>query len=145
MGKAPKWKPSKKELEKILEVDNELELFLVGQVCIERIIEKIIEKKFNIHSEVLEDARFLWYQKFLILDKSDLFQGKGSIMKNAALINEIRNKYSHRLKPNEKAIDDKISRLEYLGASHANSITKAEKYRICVISTFSALEEILRS
>ena len=49
MGKkAPMWAPSKKELEKILEVDNVHELFLVGQVCIERILEKILEKKFNI-------------------------------------------------------------------------------------------------
>ena len=38
MGKkAPMWTPSKKELEKILEVDNVHELFLVGQVCIERL------------------------------------------------------------------------------------------------------------
>ena len=44
MGKkAAKWAPSKKELEKILEVENVHELFLVGQVCIERILEKILE------------------------------------------------------------------------------------------------------
>ena len=50
MGKkAPMWAPSKKELEKILEVDNVHELFLVGQVCIERMLEKILEKKFNYH------------------------------------------------------------------------------------------------
>ena len=56
MGKkAPMWAPSKKELEKILEVDNVHELFLVGQVCIERMLEKILEKKFNIPLEALDD------------------------------------------------------------------------------------------
>ncbi|MDP6857366.1 MAG: hypothetical protein QF559_00330 [Candidatus Nitrosopelagicus sp.] len=142
MGKkAPKWKPSRKELEKILEVDNVHELFLVGQVCVERIFEKILEKKFDIPSEVLEDGQFMWYQKFLILDKSGLL--KGNVKKNAGLINSIRSRYAHRLKPDEKAIDSQIRELEYLGASHGNSITKFEKYKICVISTFSALEKIL--
>ena len=142
MGKkAPKWKPSRKELEKILEVDNVHELFLVGQVCVERIFEKILEKKFDIPSEVLEDGQFMWYQKFLILDKSGLL--KGNVKKNAGLINSIRSRYAHRLKPDEKAIDSQIRELEYLGASHGNSITKNKKYKICVISTFSALEKIL--
>ena len=91
MGKkAPKWKPSRKELEKILEVDNVHELFLVGQVCVERIFEKILEKKFDIPSEVLEDGQFMWYQKFLILDKSGLL--KGNVKKNAGLINSIRSR-----------------------------------------------------
>jgi len=45
MGKkAPRWTPSKKELEKILEVNNVHELFLVGHVCIERMLEKILER-----------------------------------------------------------------------------------------------------
>ena len=143
MGKkAPKWTPSRKELEKILEVDNVHELFLVGQVCIERMLEKILEKKFNIPSEVLDDAQFLWYQKHLVLEKSgDL---KGKVKKNVGLINRIRNRYAHRLKPDEQAISYYIRDLDYLGASHANTGTKFEKYRICVISTFTELEKILK-
>ena len=90
MGKkATKWATSKKELEKILEADNSHELFLVGQVCIERILEKILEKKFNIHADVLDDGQFMWYQKFLILEKSGKL--KGNVKKNARLINQIRN------------------------------------------------------
>ena len=139
--KAVKWAPSKKELEKILEVDNSHELFLVGQVCIERILEKILEKKFNIHADVLDDGQFMWYQKFLILEKSGKL--KGNVKKNARLINQIRNRFSHRLKPDEKAIENQIRELEYLGAPHKNSITKFEKYRICVISTFTELEKML--
>ena len=142
MGKkAPMWAPSKKELEKILEVDNVHELFLVGQVCIERILEKILEKKFNIPLEALDDPMIMWSQKYLILEKSGLL--KGNIKKNVRLINSIRNRYAHRLKPDEKAIENQIRDLKYLGASHASPITKFEKYRVCVISTFTELEKIL--
>ena len=143
MGKkAPMWTPSKKELEKILEVDNVHELFLVGQVCIERILEKILEKKFNIPLEALDDPMIMWSQKYLILEKSGLL--KGNVKKNVRLINSIRNRYAHRLKPDEKAIENYIRELDYLGASHTNPITKFEKYRVCIISTFSALEKMLK-
>ena len=143
MGKkAPKWAPSRKELEKILGVDNVHELFLVGQVCIERMMEKILEKKFNIPSEVLDDGQFMWYQKHLVLEKSGLL--KGNVKKNVGLINRIRTRYAHRLKPDEQAIGNLIRGLDYLGASHTNTGTKFEKYRVCVISTFTELEKILR-
>ena len=142
MGKkAPMWAPSKKELEKILEVDNVHELFLVGHVCIERMLEKILEKKFNIPIEALDDPLIMWTQKCLILEKSGKL--KGNVKKNVSLINRIRNRYAHRLKPDEQAIGNNIRDLEYLGASHINLRTKFEKYRVCVISTFSALEELL--
>ena len=142
MGKkAPKWTPSRKELEKILEVDNMHELFLVGQVCIERMLDKILEKKFGIPFE-LHDPQFMWYQKNLILEKSGLLKGK--VKKNVGLINSIRNRYAHRLKPDEQAIGNLIRGLDYLRASHANISTKFEKYRVCVISTFTELEKILR-
>ena len=144
MGKkASKWAPSRKELEKILGVDNVHELFLVGQVCIERMMEKILEKKFNIPSEVLDDGQFLWYQKHLVLEKSG--ELKGNVKKNVGLINRIRTRYAHRLKPDEQAIGNLIRGLDYLGMSHTNTGTKFEKYRVCVISTFSALEKVLRS
>ena len=139
--KAPMWTPSRKELEKILEVDNVHELFLVGQVCIERLLEKILEKKFNIPIEALDDPMIMWTQKYLILEKSGLL--KGNVKKNVRLINSIKTRYAHRLKPDEKSIGNNIRELEYLGASHANSITRFEKYRICVISTFTVLEKML--
>ena len=144
MGKkAPRWTPSKKELEKVLEVNNVHELFLVGHVCIERMLEKILEKKFNIPLEVSDEPIFMWSQKTLILEKSGLL--KGDTKKNVSLINQIRNRYAHRLKPDEQAIGNYVRELEYLGASHTNPTTKFEKYRVCVISTFSALEKVLRS
>tara|TARA_B100001167_G_scaffold178661_1_gene133861 strand:+ start:41 stop:472 length:432 start_codon:yes stop_codon:yes gene_type:complete len=141
MGKkAPKWTPSRKELEEILEVDNIHELFLVGQVCIERMLDKILEKEFGIPFE-LSDPQFMWYQKNLILEKSGRL--KGNVKINVGLINSIRNRYAHRLKPDEKAIENQIRDLKYLGASHASPITKFEKYRVCVISTFTELEKML--
>ena len=144
MGKkAPRWTPSKKELEKVLEVNNVHELFLVGHVCIERMLEKILEKKFNIPLEVSDEPIFMWSQKTLILEKSGLL--KGDFKKNVSLINQIRNRYAHRLKPDEQAIGNYVRELEYLGASHTNPTTKFEKYRVCVISTFSALEKVLQN
>ena len=131
----------KKRIGKILEVENVHELFLVGQVCIERMFEKILERKFNIPTEALDHPMFMWTQKFLILEKSGLL--KGNVKKNTDLINSIRSRYAHRLKPDEKAIGNKIRELEYLGAPHGNSITKFEKYRVCVIRTFSELEKML--
>ena len=142
MGKkAPMWTPSGKDLEKILAVDNVHELFLVGQVCIERMLEKILEKKFNIPIEALDDPMIMWTQKYLILEKSGLL--KGNVKKNVRLVNSIRNRYAHRLKPDEKAIENYIRELEYLGISHMNPSTKFEKYRVCVINTFIALEKML--
>ena len=105
-------------------------------------MEKILEKKFSIPSEVLDDGQFLWYQKHLVLEKSGLL--KGNVKKNVGLINRIRTRYAHRLKPDEQAIGNLIRGLDYLGASHANTGTKFEKYRVCVISTFTELEKILR-
>ena len=143
MGKkAAKWVPSRKELEKILEVDNVHGLFLVGGVCIERMLDKILEKKFDVPFET-DDPQFMWYQKNLILEKSGTLKGK--VKKNVVLINKIRNRYAHRLKPDEQAIGNLIRGLDYLGMSHTNTGTKFEKYRVCVISTFSALEKVLRS
>ena len=142
MGKkAPKWAPSRKELEKILGVDNVHELFLVGQVCIERMMEKILEKKFGIPFK-LDEPQLMWKQKELMLKHSGLL--KGDVKKNVGLINRIRTRYAHRLKPDEQAIRNYIRELDYLGASHANTGTKFEKYRVCVISTFTELEKILR-
>ena len=77
----------------------------------------------------------------LILEKSGRL--KGNVKINVGLINSIRNRYAHRLKPDEKAIENQIRDLKYLGASHASPITKFEKYRVCVISTFTELEKML--
>ena len=74
MGKkAPMWIPSKKELEKILEVDNVHELFLVGQVCIERMLEKILEKKFNIPIEALDDPMIMCISISYTVNQTNIF------------------------------------------------------------------------
>ena len=89
MGKkAPMWAPSKKELEKILEVDNVHELFLVGQVCIERILEKILEKKFNIPIEALDDPMIMWSQKYLKQNGFDTSKMKVHVYESITTENE---------------------------------------------------------
>lgn len=145
--KGPKWVPSRKEAEKILEVDNEHELFLVGQICIERMFDKILEKKFSIPFET-DESRFMWAQKYLILEQSGTLVGK--VKGNVKRINDIRLRYAHRLNPNEQYIINLINKLVIIDAptgaeSRARKGTKFERYRVCVLSTFSALEKVLRS
>ena len=142
--KGPKWVPSRKDLEKILEVDNKHELFLVGHVCIERMFDKILEKKFGIPFE-LDEPLLVWKQKELMLKHSGLL--KGEVKGNVKRINEIRSRYAHILKPNEEYIVSLINKLVIIDApageeSRARIGTKFERYRVCVISTFTALEKI---
>ena len=145
--KAPKRCPSRKEIEKILEADNEHELFLVGHVCIERILDKILEKKFGIPFK-LDEPVFMWRQKYLILKESGTLVDE--VRGNVERIDEIRSRYAHRLNPNEQYIRSLINKLVIIDApagaeSRARAGTKFERYRVCVISTFSALEKVLRS
>ena len=142
--KARKWVPSRKDLEKILEVENKHELFLVGHVCIERMFDKILEKKFGIPFE-LEEPVFMWRQKYLILKESGTLVDE--VKGNVKRIDEIRGRYAHRLNPNEQYIRSLINKLVIIDApvgaeSRARAGTKFERYRVCVISTFTALEKI---
>ena len=150
MGKkrpmAEKWVPSRKDLDRILEVNNEHELFLVGQVCIERMLDRILEEKFGIPFK-LDEPIFMWSQKCLVLKFSGYLTGK--VKGNVERIGKIRSRYAHRLNPNEGYIVSLINKLQLIDApagaeSRARAGTKFEKYRLCVISTFTALEKILR-
>ena len=129
-------------LKKILETANERDLFIVGHMYIENTIDRILEKKFNIPSKSIDSTLFTLNLKMDILTESNLI--RGSVKKNVELLARIRNRYAHRLKPDEQAIGNLIRGLDYLGASHTNTGTKFEKYRVCVISTFTELEKILR-
>ena len=129
------------KLKKILETTNERDLFLVGHMYIENTIDRILEKKFNIPSKSIDSTRFTTDLKMDILSESGLI--KGSIKKNIGLINSIRTRYAHKLEPNEQRIGNYIRELNYLG--HTPKIggsKKFEKYRLCVIKTYSALDKI---
>ena len=132
------------DLRKILETTNERDLFLVGHMYIENTIDRILEKKFNIPFKSIDSTLFTSNLKMDILTESG--QIKGKIKKNVELMSRIRNRYAHKLEPNEQRIRNYIVELEYLGPApkltHTNK--KFEKYRICVIKTFSALEKILK-
>ena len=134
---------SASDLRNILETANERDLFIVGHIYIENTIDRILEKKFNIPSKSIDNTRFTTALKMDILSESGLI--KGNIKKNIGLINSIRTRYAHKLEPNEQRIGNYIRDLNYLGSASKQTSTnkKFEKYRVCVIKTFSALERML--
>ena len=134
-------KTSSVKLEKILETTNERDLFLVGHMYIENTIDRILEKKFNIPSKSIDSTFFTVNLKMDILTESGLI--KGNLKKNVELMSRIRNSYAHKLEPNEQRIGNWIRELNYLGVASKTTSKKFEKYRICVIRTFTALEKML--
>ena len=76
-----------------------------------------------------------------ILTESGLI--KGNVKKNVELLARIRNRYAHKLAPNEQRITNYVRELHYLG-SVPKVGGKYAKYRVCVIRTFSVLEKMLR-
>ena len=129
------------KLKKILETTNEGDLFLVGHMYIENTIDRILEKKFNIPSKSIDSTLFTLNLKMDILTESGLI--KGNLKKNVELMSRIRNRYAHKLAPNEQRIGNYIRELNYLGVASKSTSKKFEKYRICVIRTFTALEKML--
>ena len=134
-------KSSAVKLKKILETTNERDLFLVGHMYIENTIDRILEKKFNIPSKSIDSTLFTLNLKMDILTESGLI--KGNLKKNVELMSRIRNRYAHKLAPNEQRIGNYIRELNYLGVASKSTSKKFEKYRICVIRTFTALEKML--
>jgi len=128
-------------LKKILETTNERDLFIVGHMYIENTIDRILEKKFNIPSKSIDSTLFTLNLKMDILIESGLVGG--SVKKNVELLARIRNRYAHKLEPNEQRITNYIRELYYLG-SVPKLGGKYAKYRVCVIRTFSVLEKMLR-
>ena len=132
---------SSSELKKILETTNERDLFIVGHIYIENTIDRILEKRFNIPSKSIDSTLFTLNLKMDVLIESGLI--KGNMKKNVELLARIRNRYAHKLEPNEQRIRNYIWELQYLG-----TVPKLDgeytKYRVCVIRTFSALEKILK-
>ena len=126
-------------LAKILETANERDLFIVGHMYIENTIDRILEKKFNSPSKSIDSTLFTLNLKMDVLTESGLI--KGNVKKNVELVARIRNRYAHKLEPNEQRIANYIRELQYLGpVSKPND--RYTKYRICVIRTFSALVKL---
>ena len=128
-------------LKKILETANERDLFIVGHMYIENMIDRILEKKFNIPSKSIDSTLFTLNLKMDILTESGLI--RGNVRKNVELLARIRNRYAHKLEPNEQRIRNYIRELQYLG-SVPKLYGKYAKYRVCVIRTFSVLEKMLK-
>ena len=128
-------------LKKILETTNERDLFIVGHMYIENTIDRMLEKKFNIPSKSIDSTLFTLNLKMDILTESGLI--RGNVKKNVELLARIRNRYAHKLEPNEQRIRNYIRELQYLGSAPKLG-GKYAKYRVCVIRTFSVLEKMLR-
>jgi len=128
-------------LKKILDTANERDLFIVGHMYIENMIDRILEKKFNIPSKSIDSTLFTLNLKMDILIESGLI--KGNIKKNVELLARIRNRYAHKLEPNEQRITNYIRELHCLGPAPKLG-GKYAKYRVCVIRTFSVLEKMVR-
>ena len=128
-------------LAKILETANERDLFIVGHMYIENTIDRILEKKFNIPSKSIDSTLFTLNLKMDVLTESGLI--KGNVKKNVELLARIRNRYAHKLEPNEQRITNYIRELQYLGPTSKPN-DRYTKYRICVIRTFSILVKMLR-
>ena len=128
-------------LKKILETANERDLFIVGHMYIENTIDRMLEKKFNIPSKSIDSTLFTLNLKMDILTESGLI--RGNVKKNVELLARIRNRYAHKLEPNEQRIRNYIRELQYLGSTPKFG-GKYAKYRICVIRTFSILEKMLK-
>ena len=128
-------------LKKILETANERDLFIVGHMYIENTIDRILEKKFGVPSKSIDSTLFTLNLKMDILIESGLI--KGNVKKNVELLARIRNRYAHKLAPNEQRITNYIRELYYLGSAPKVG-GKYAKYRVCVIRTFSVLEKMLR-
>ena len=126
---------------KILETANERDLFIVGHMYIENTINQILEKKFGVPSKSIDSTLFTLNLKMDILIESGLI--KGNVKKNVELLARIRNRYAHKLEPNEQRISNYIRELQYLGPAPKPN-NKYVKYRICVIRTFSVLVKMLR-
>ena len=71
-------------LKKILETANERDLFIVGHMYIENMIDRILEKKFNIPSKSIDSTLFTLNLKMDILTESGLI--KGNVKKNVELL-----------------------------------------------------------
>jgi len=128
-------------LKKILETTNERDLFIVGHMYIENTIDRILEKKFSVPSKSIDSTLFTLNLKMDILTESGLI--RGNVKKNVELLARIRNRYAHKLEPNEQRIRNYIRELQYLGSAPKLG-GKYAKYRVCVIRTFSVLEKMLK-
>ena len=113
------------KLEKILETTNERDLFLVGHMYIENTIDRILEKKFNIPSKSIDSTFFTSNLKMEILTESGLI--KGDVKKNVELMSRIRNRYAHKLEPNEQRMGNYVRELSYLGVAPTNTSKKFQK------------------
>ena len=137
---SPTWNPNEKEIDKILKVNSKRELFIVGQIIIERILDKVLERKFLIPPKILDDPRFPMQMKMELVKESEVI--RKDVRENIARINSIRNAYGHRINPSEKSVKNWLIQLHYLKTPPKVKLDSFGKYRICVKQTFNELRKM---
>ena len=137
---SPTWNPNEKEIDKILKVNSKRELFIVGQIIIERILDKVLERKFLIPPKILDDPRFPMQMKMELVKESEVI--RKDVRENIARINSIRNAYGHRINPSEKSVKNWLIQLHYLKTPPKVKPDSFGKYRICVKQTFNELRKM---
>ena len=137
---SPTWNPNEKEIDKILKVNSKRELFIVGQIIIERILDKVLERKFLIPPKILDDPRFPMQMKMELVKESEVI--RKDVRENIARINSIRNAYGHRINPSEKSVKNWLIQLHYLKTPPKVKPDSFGKYRICVKQTLNELRKM---
>ena len=117
-------------------------MFVIGQIIIERILDKIIIEIFHIPEKILDNTRFPMQLRIDLLSESDLLEE--DLKKNVKGINKLRNWYTHRIPVPTNDVDEVVwKNLVYLGTAPGGEVDLLDKYRICVKQTFNELEKML--
>ncbi len=135
-----RWEPKEKEIDGYLETNNERELFVVGQIIIERILDRVLLTKFDIPQKILNDTRFPMQLKMELIKESNIIEKK--TRENIGKINSLRNAYSHMLNPDGKSVKNWLLQLHYLKSTPKSKLELFDKYRICVKQTFNELQKL---
>ncbi len=128
---------------------NERDLFIRTALYAEWVIDKWLEEKFNLPSETL-DNRFFFYDL-----KLDILKNAGEVvdpyLHNLKEISQIRNRYAHKLEPEEESIKRMIATMikPPAGIRFAENITP-EKYwllyfKLCSIGTINEMYQAIVS
>lgn len=126
---------------------NERDLFIRTALYAEWVIDKWLEEKFNLPSETL-DNRFFFYDL-----KLDILKNAGEVMDpylyNLKEISQIRNRYAHKLEPEEESIKRMIQTMKKppAGITVAETITP-DKYpllyfKLCSIGTINEMYQAI--
>jgi len=134
--------PELTDFYKIINSPNELTLFVIGHLMVEFMIEQLIKRDLESPDIVLgNNTRFanklLWLESIGIL--------KGNHLSNIKIMNEIRNKFAHNLKPDDEKMQEKINSLIPIRVLNGyEDLSSYDKYRTVVIQIIDDLQKAIK-